>query len=101
MATRQKRKTGPAGNYDYVEHGSDQHAALLGLRKAEEDDTLVYQGWTLADVTTWGPTATPLFLKNILRSKVSELTTPPPVVQSVDPMKPGYAPPMWQPGPGG
>jgi hypothetical protein len=101
MPNQQGREPGPAGNYDYVKPGSDQHAALLGLRKADEDDALVCEGWTLADLTTWGPNATEMFLRNILRSKVSELTSPPPTVQSADPMKPGYAPPMWQPGAGG
>jgi hypothetical protein len=93
-----KRKVGPAGNYDYVEHGSDQHAAMLGLKKAEDHDVPQVDGWALQDPTQFGPAARPEFIEQFLRQRVSELTTLPPVMQSVDPLAPNYAPPLWQPG---
>ncbi len=99
MARKQERRQpGPAGNLDYIEHGSDQHAALLGLKKAEQGDSPEFEGWTLADVMTWGPNATEMFLMNMLKSKVNELTSEPPQYQSEDPLMPNYLPPMWQPG---
>ena len=82
---------------DYVERGSDEHAGLLGLRKATEDDTVTVDGWTFEDITQYGPTASVEFLKISLRQKVSELTSDLPEVQSVDPRAPHYAPPMWRP----
>lgn len=84
-------------NLDYVAHGSDQHAEWLGLIKAEEDDEPQRDGWTLADITMYGPSARPEFLRRVLAQKVSELTTLPPVVQSDDPLAPHYAPPLWMP----
>jgi hypothetical protein len=93
-----KRKQGPAGNPDYIEHGSDRHAAMLGLKKAEAHDVPQLDGWALQDVTQYGPSARPEFLEQTLRQKVSELTTPPPKMQSGDPFEPHYAPPLWQPG---
>ena len=100
MARKQAtRKPGPAGNWDYIEHGSDAHATHLGLKKAEEGDDPVWQGWALVDVTMWGPTATERFLLNILKGKVAELTSTPPKYQSDDPLAPNYAPPLWEPKP--
>jgi hypothetical protein len=84
-------------NPDYIEHGSERHAALLGLVKAGEDDEPQHEGWALADVTMYGAAARPEFLLQTLKQKVSELTTPPPVMQSEDPLAPNYAPPMWMP----
>lgn len=84
-------------NLDYIAHGSDGHAAFLGLVKAEEDDEPQRDGWTLADITLWGPSVTAEYLKRILAQKVSELTTLPPEVQSDDPLAPNYAPTMWVP----
>jgi hypothetical protein len=88
-----KRKRNP----DYVEHGSDRHAGLLGLRKAQKDDEPQLDGWALADMTMWGPTATDKFLMQMLRQKVNELNSKAPTVQSEDPFKPHYAPPIWRP----
>ena len=48
---------GPGGETmvqtDYVEPGSDEHAAALGLRKWREGDApeLKIEGWTFADIT--------------------------------------------------
>lgn len=84
-------------NPDYVEHGSNRHAALLGLVRATEEDELRHEGWTLADVTMFGPAARPWYLKRVLIQKVNELISPPLKVQSDDPLAPGYAPPMWVP----
>jgi len=86
-------------NPDYVEHGSDQHASLLGLRKAEKDDEPQLDGWALYDITMWGPVATDKFLMQMLRQKVNELKSKSPVMQSTDPRAPHYAPPMWRPQP--
>jgi len=83
-------------NPDYVEHGSDRHAGLLDLKKAEKDDDPQLDGWALADMTMWGPTATDKFLMQMLRQKVNELHSKPPVMQSEDPFAPHYAPPIWQ-----
>jgi len=98
MARKQVRKPGPAGNWDYIEHGSDQHAALLGLKEAEEGDSPSFDGWALADVTTWGPNATEMFLMNMLKSKVGELKSESPKYQSTDQHAADYLPPHWQPG---
>ena len=84
-------------NPDYVEHGSDRHAGLLGLREAQEDDDPQLDGWALEDMTMWGPTATDKFRMQMLRQKVNELKSKPPVTQSKDPFKPHYAPPIWRP----
>jgi hypothetical protein len=89
----------PSDRMDYVEYGSDRHADLLGLRKATEDDKLVKDGWTLADMTMFGPQATDDYMREVLRQKISELTTAPPAPQSADMRKPGFAPPMWRPSP--
>ena len=93
------RKPGPAGNMDYVEPGSDLHAAILGLKKAEDGDAYTHQGWALVDTTAFGPQATPAYIAEVLRQKVSELTSPLPEIQSDDPWAPGYAPPMIDPRP--
>jgi len=93
-----KRKVGPAGNLDYIPHGSDAHAALLGLKKAEEHDVPQHDGWALQDVTQYGPAARPEFLEQVLRQKINELTISLPKMQSNDPFAPHYAPPLWQPG---
>lgn len=91
----------PAVQADYVERGSDEHAAMLGLRKStDEDGEYVIDGWTLEDITNFPPSVTPEYLKRMLRQKHNELTSEPPVIQSVDPRKPHYAPTMWDPGTG-
>ena len=90
---------------DYVEHGSEQHAAILLLRPAHEGDPYVQEDsqgrkWTLVDVTAFGPQATEAYIKEVLRQKVSALDSPIPETQSEDPFAPDYAPPMWTPPPG-
>lgn len=82
-----------------VARGSDRHASMLLLRKADEhdDQELVIDGWTLADLTRYGPSATTRFLKRILVQKVNELKSEIPVMQSDDPLAPNYALPMWNP----
>ena len=84
-------------NPDYIERGSMRHAAFLGLIEADDDDEPQYEGWTLADLTLWGPTARPEFLRRTLKQKVNELNTEMPEMQSDDPSKPFYAPPIWTP----
>lgn len=84
-------------NLDYIKHGSDRHAAFLGLVKAQKDDEPQQDGWALADITMYGPSARPEYLRRVLAQKVSELTTLPPEMQSDDPLAPNYAPPMWMP----
>jgi len=84
-------------NPDYIEHGSDRHAAHLGLVKAGKDDEPQQDGWALADITMYGAAARPEYLRRVLAQFVAELTTLPPEVQSEDPLAPGYAPPMWMP----
>ena len=98
MARKKKLEPGPAGNVDYIPHGSDEHAHLIGLRKAEEGEELVVDGRTLADRTAWGPQATESYIKEVLRQKVAEVKAgKPPKTQSEDPLEPNYAPPMWKP----
>lgn len=76
----------------YIAFGSTEHATLLGLRKAtEEDKPLVYKSWTLYDPGMWGPNATESFLMNQLRAKVNEYEHIPTV--------PDDAPDMWRPSP--
>jgi len=84
-------------NPDYIAHGSDQHASLLGLIKATPEDEPQYNGWALADITMYGPSARPEYLRRVLMQKVSELTILPPETQSDDPLAPNYAPTMWVP----
>ena len=74
-----------------IKHGTDEHAALLGLRKAGAEDTMVLSGWTLLDMTAYGPQTTEAYLKEVLRQKVSELKAGPPKVQQLD------LPPMFNP----
>jgi hypothetical protein len=87
----------PRERADYVERGSDRHAALLGIRKADNEDELVIDGWTLEDFTAYGPTVTQDFLRLVLRQKVNELTSKMPEIQSKDPLAPNFRPVMWTP----
>jgi hypothetical protein len=82
----------PKRNPDYVEHGSERQASMLGLRKAEDEDELAYQGWTIVDVASFPPSTTQTWLQAYLRSKVNELLSEGPKYQSTDPRKPFYAP---------
>ena len=92
------RKVTPVGGspavevqHDYIEPGSDEHAALLGLVKDEK------AGWRLADVTAFGPSASERYLAEVLRQKLAELSAKPPEFQTADSRKPNYAPPLWTP----
>jgi len=83
--------------HDFIEHGSDEHAAWLSLKRAEKGDKPQYKGWTLDGepygVIGWTDDQKLAFLKQ----KVSSLTTLPPEVQSEDPQADFYAPTMWSP----
>ncbi len=87
----------PRDRADYVEHGSDQHAGLLGLRKAAKSEKPQVEGWTFEDITQFGSSASVEYLAVALSQRVKELTTPLPKMQSVDPRKPHFAPTMWDP----
>ena len=88
----------PTVQTDRVERGSDEHAAMLGLRPGtEEDGEYMIEGWTLGDITNFPPETTPEYLKRMLRQKYNELTSELPVTQSVDPRKPHFSPTMWRP----
>ncbi|NIQ90181.1 MAG: hypothetical protein GWN93_14580 [Deltaproteobacteria bacterium] len=94
MARKRKR------NPDYIAFGSDEHAAILGLKTADKDDDPQLDGWALVDITAWGPEALAddkAYLREILRQKVSNLTSEPPEFQSDDPLAPHYAPPLQVP----
>jgi hypothetical protein len=90
MAVKTKRP-------DYVEPGSERHALLLGLRKATADDEIEFGGWALQDVNLLGVAATDRAIREVLRQKVTSLTSKTPPIQSDDPIAPCYAPPMWVP----
>jgi len=81
----------PKQNNDYVAYGSERHAALLGLRKAEPNEELELKGWTL-DITSYPPNTSEIWFRQELRGKVNELTSEPPKYQSRDPGAPFYAP---------
>lgn len=95
----------PQERADYIEHGSDKHASFLGLRLAEEGDreSMIVtdkqkRRWVLVDMTMFGPAATEAYLREVCRQKVAELEAGSPTeLQSTDPRKPNFAPPMWQP----
>lgn len=76
---------------DYVEFGSERHAALLSLRKLEkgEETEHAYKGYTLVDPTAWGPNARPEFIQAQLVQRVNEFLT--------KPAAPADAPKMWTP----
>lgn len=68
-------------------HGSDEHAALLGLRKAVEQDNIKYKGWAWIDLSQFGFQFRDDVVLNILQQKVNELTEKPVP----------YPAPMWSP----
>ena len=96
MATTTKTKT-QSGNRNYVEHGSERHATLLGLRKATKEDSVVYEGWTLVDINAFGTNVSSAYLQETLRQRVAELSHAPQPKQSDDPYAANYAPEMWKP----
>jgi hypothetical protein len=84
---------------DYVEPGSEEHAAILGLRAAQDGDAYMREDaqgrkWTLVDATAFGPQVTEAYIREVLRQKVSNLDAPQLEIQSDDPFAPGYAPPL-------
>lgn len=85
----------PKQNKDYVKHGSDRHAAILGLRKASADDEFNLDGWTL-DVTNYPPNTTEIWFRQELKGKVNDLNSEPPQYQSRDPGAPFYAPELGE-----
>ena len=103
---------GPGGSTmvqtDYVERGSDEHAAGLGLRKWREGDPtdLKVEGWTFVDITQFGPLARPEFIKAVLTQRVAELGKEPIEVRETQGRSRAYtekgktiieAPPMFDP----
>lgn len=76
--------------YLLVGWGSAEHAAMLGIRLAREDDEIQYKGFALVDPTIYGAQATKIFLTESLRQQVAVLTGKPAKV-------PKNAPPMWVP----
>ena len=69
------RTDGVLGQTDYIERGSAEHAAMLGLRKWADGDTpeLNVGGWTFEDVTQYGPMARLDYIKAALTQRVAEL----------------------------
>jgi hypothetical protein len=93
-----KQPTDPRDRADYVAHGSDKHAAFIGLKRTDDEaDPYAVDGWTLEDPTQFGPGANDQYIIRVTRQKVSELTSPMPTPQSKDPRKPHFAPVLWTP----
>ena len=79
---------------DFIAHGSEGHAAILGLIP----DKAAPDGYRLADPTAFGPQATQSYLDEVLRQKIVTLKAgAPPAPQSADRRAPHYAPPMFVP----
>lgn len=108
MAKKHSRiKDPPDGLHqtDFIEHGSEDHAGILGLEPCDKNDSTPYkrqdkQGcwWRLADPYGYaGIGAEPEYIQEVLRQKISELDSSMPEIQSDDPFAPGYAPPMYVP----
>ena len=86
--------------HDFISHGSDEHAAHIGIRRAKkgDDPDLVVEGWTLVDKNPYGVFGwTKERKRDILAQKVSGFLMKPPKIQSEDLRAPNYAPPMWMP----
>lgn len=92
----------PEERADYIAHGSEEHAAFLGLRKLDKDEIkaeqekehgLLAEGpdgefYTLIDRTIFGVAVRHEFLEAFLEQRVGQLREP-----EVHPQ----APPMWRP----
>lgn len=79
---------------DFIAHGSEKHAAILGLIP----DKNAPDGYRLADPTAFGPQATKDYVDEVLRQKIATLKAgAPPVPQSTDRSKPNFAPALWVP----
>ena len=81
----------------FIEIGSENHMRLLGLRKADSTDDIVFEGYALEDVTQFGQVVSERYLRQTLISRVSLLKTPFPKIQSSDRSRAGYAVPMVVP----
>lgn len=88
----------PEVQTDFVERGSDRHAAMLQLKKAESFDKPQLDGWALEDIVSYGPTVSTEYLEQSLRQKVSELSSSFHKMQSTDPLAPNFAQTLWRPG---
>jgi len=82
---------------DYMEHGSEMHATMLGLRKARESDACQVDGYAFADITKFGPAAQQWYIQQRLEQCVAELKTAPSAPQSEDRYSADYAPRMFDP----
>jgi len=87
---------------DYVPFGSAEHMGMLNLRKVGKDEQtdLVYEGYTLADVTQYGASATERFLRATLEQQVRCLQSKPPTPKAVvagSEHLPMSAAEMWRP----
>lgn len=78
---------------DYVERGSDEHMALLGLERDGEEGELRLSN--PEDLIRLDPTGK--LLEVVTEAKVRELHSEFPEMQSEDPGAPFYAPPMFVP----
>jgi hypothetical protein len=98
MSKKNRTRTLPDGTvqHDFIEHGSDEHMAYLGLRKATKGDKVQFKGYAFA-YAPYGVEWDEDRELRLLRSKVSGLLTKPPEIQSENRDAPGYAPPMWLP----
>ena len=113
MEKEEELPTGPGGNVDYVEFGSEAHAGLLGLElvngKTPEGVVTVTDGegrkWKLADPIydamntslTLSPNEVRLIHGRVLAQRTNELNSPIPVPQSKDPRAANFAPTLWNP----
>jgi len=84
----------PRDRADYVERGSAGHAAILGLERAEDTDDHTLDGWRLADRFSFGFNED--YQGEVLRQRVSDLTSEMPKLQSDSRRDPFYAPKMWR-----
>ena len=84
----------------YVEHGSERHLELLGLRKATDDDEIQFGGYAFVDVTKYPANARPDYLRNVIQQLLSEWKTKPVKPQTEDKLGKNYAPPIFDPFPG-
>lgn len=94
-APRTEGELPPEERPDYIAHGSDEHAAFLGLREVKKDaDVTPYaeapngKYYTLMDKTIFGTAVRSEFLQAFLEQRVNELQAP---------TVPPEAPPMWRP----
>jgi len=85
---------------NYIEHGSERHLEILGLRKATDDDEIQAEGYTFVDITAYPANARPDYLKNVIRQLLSEWKSKHVKPQSDDPFEKNYAPPIFDPYPG-